>query len=467
MSYEVLVVDDEAGIRNLIQGILEDEGYKVQQADSAKSALNCFEERSADVVILDIWLKESESDGLQVLERLKISQPNVPVIMISGHGNIQTAVQAIKMGAYDFIEKPFKSDRLLLMIKRALELKSLQKENSKLREMSSKDNLASGQVIGSSEYAERLRQTIVKVSSFDSRVLISGEAGSGKSFIARRIHESSDHSDRAFISVNCHALNADDFETKLVGRDGKAGFLEKANKGTLYFDEISELSCEAQGKFLRILQDGVFNHSISGDVEKFHVRIITSTSKDIKSLVEVGDFRMDLFYRLNVVSIELPSLLDRMFDVPSLIGAFSDLYSRETGLNPIAFDEKAMDALKGYSWPGNIRQLKNFVEHSMIMSAGEKNSTGKRILTVSDLTADILGQSSFNTICSRGEDQLLDLPMREARETFERDYLTSQLSRFDGNISKTARFVGMERSALHRKLKSLEVIEEVEQAVRK
>ncbi len=450
MSADILIVDDEADIRNLMRGILEDEGYKVRLAANAPEAYKAVEERAPDLVVLDIWLHGSEHDGMQILEKIKGADPALPVLMISGHGTIETAVAAIKLGAYDFIEKPFKSDRLLLMIRRALETASLRRENQQLRRQSGHIQ----DLIGESPQIMTFRQMLDKVAPTNSRILLSGEPGTGKDLVARIIHRNSGRAEKPFFALNCATLHPDRIETELFGAaDGKAGLLERADGGTLLLDQISDMPLETQGKIVRVLQEQKFQRPGGNEFVEVDVRIISTTSRDLTNSVESGSFRQDLYYRLNVVPLTIPPLREHLSDIPALAGYFSEIISVQTGLPRPVFSSKAISLMQSYDWPGNARQLRNVVEWIMIMKGGESGQT----VEPQDLPPEI-SKMAAPVIESASGLTYADLPLREAREVFERNYLLSQVERFGGSISKTAAFIGMERSALHRKLKSLHIL---------
>ncbi len=458
MTTDILIVDDEDDIRGLIQGLLEDEGYNTRSAANSTQAYAAIEERVPSLIVQDIWLQGSKDDGLQILKTVKEQYPALPFVMISGHGTIETAVSSIKDGAYDFIEKPFKSDRLLLMIKRALETASLMRENAVLKKQTRKDV----SLIGSSSQVEHLKGMISRVAVTNSRVLITGEQGTGKDIIARLIHTSSERADKPFMVLNCATLRPENLEIELFGRsashkDGElSGILEQSNGGTLLLDEIGDMPLETQAKIVRVLQEQRFQKIGAQDFIEVDIRVLASTHKDLEKLCEEELFRQDLYYRLNVVPLHMPPLRERKSDVESFCNEFiKELYAQRSE-TPVSFSAKALQYLKTYSWPGNIRQLRNVIEWVLIMHGGKDLS----VFEPAHLPPEISGISSQG-----GEqkgalsvaDDLFDLSLRDAREKFEKDYLTAQVERFDGNISKTAQFIGMERSALHRKLKSLEV----------
>ena len=446
MAYDILIVDDEADIREIIQGILEDEGYITRQAANSQQAYKRLEERRPDLVILDIWLQNSEHDGLQILQTIKQTHPQLPVVMISGHGNIETAVSAIKQGAYDFIEKPFKSDRLLLLMERALEAANLKKENATLKQKAQ----GPSELVGAAPAMAALRQTIERVAGSNSRVLITGEAGTGKDIAARLIHKLSRRSQAPFVSLNCAIMHPEHLESELFGVEGqpdKVGVLERADTGTLFLDEVADMPLETQGKIVRVLQEQRF-HRVGGQAPvEVDVRIIASSNRDLQKHMTDGHFRQDLYYRLNVVPVDMPPLRERAQDIPDLAEYFVKLYSEQAGIPARSFAESTLAIMQAYTWPGNVRQLRNVIEWVMIMAGGE-----------GPVRPDQLPPELVDTgAVPKGEpgENMMTLPLRDAREMFEKEYLESQIRRFGGNISKTAQFVGMERSALHRKLKQL------------
>jgi two-component system nitrogen regulation response regulator NtrX len=454
MNADILIVDDEADIRDLVAGILEDEGFKCRTAADADAALNEISARRPNLIFLDIWIQGSRLDGLQLLDIIKEQNPDLPVVMISGHGNIETAVSAIKRGAYDFIEKPFKSDRLLLVADRALETFRLRRE---IRELRTKTPVTS-ELIGRSTAINHLKQTIERVGASHARVLIAGPSGSGKEIVARMIHASSDRASGPFIALNAATITPNAMEAELFGiEDGSSGpnrigAFEEAHGGTLYLDEVADMPKETQGKILRVLIDQTFQRVGGNSKVAVDVRILSSTSRDLMTEVQSGRFREDLLHRLNVVPVRVPSLSERREDIPDLITYFMEQIERMSGLAQRPIAEDALAVLQAHDWPGNVRQLRNSVERMLIMAGGEPNST---------ITADLLptdvGASVPSLPGGQGGEKLMSLPLREAREVFEREYLMAQINRFSGNISRTAEFVDMERSALHRKLKSLGV----------
>ena len=454
MASDILIVDDETDIRDLISGLLEDEGHETRLAKDSTEALSAIEERRPSLIILDIWLQGSELDGLELLDRIRKSHPDLAIVIISGHGNIETAVAAIKRGAYDYIEKPFKADRLVHVTTRALETAMLKRENRQLKERTTQ----SAEMIGKSSAVNHLRQAIEKVAPTNSRVLICGPSGSGKELTARVLHESSARKGAPFIVLNAAAMAPDRVEVELFGiEEGssgqhKVGALEEAHGGTLYIDEIADMPMETQGKVLRVLVEQKFQRV--GGSAKVHVevRIVSSTSRDLEQEIAEGRFREDLFHRLNVVPIKVASLADRREDIPALVKYFVKQLSVASGLQPRRVGDDAMAVLQSHDWPGNVRQLRNNVERLLILSGGDP----KTPISVDMLPDEIANPVPMSNDGSSGE-QLMSLPLRDAREIFEREYLVTQINRFGGNISRTAEFVGMERSALHRKLRGLGV----------
>lgn len=463
---EILIVDDEADIRAQLRGILEDENYRVRAAADSREALEQFQARLPDLVILDIWLKDGEQDGLMILEKIRQRGPQVPVVMISGHGTIETAVNAIKKGAYDFIEKPFQSDKLLVLVQRALESAALKRENRLLKTQSRE---TASELLGRSQAIQNVRQVIERVAPTGSRVLITGAPGVGKDVAARMIHKHSRRAAGPFVTLNCAVLHPDRIETELFGREGsdetggtRPGVLEQAHSGTLFLDEVADMPLETQGKILRVLQDQNFTRMGGEDVHEVDLRILASSNKSLETLMSEGKFRQDLYYRLNVVPLYIPPLADRPEDIVPLARHFLDVCANQAGLPAHKISSEALAALEQYSWPGNVRQLRNVIEWLLIMT---KEHEDGRAIPASSLPPEIFkhGADSLQNT-SKGMQYFTRLPLREARHEFERAYLAMQIARFSGNVSKTAQFVGMERSALHRKLKSLDIddLEETE-----
>lgn len=453
MAADILIVDDEMDIRELVAGILQDEGFEARTARNSDEALAAVSARRPSLLFLDIWLQGSRLDGLQLLDVVKADHPELPVVMISGHGNIETAVSAIKLGAYDFIEKPFKADRLVLVANRALETLRLRREVRELKQLSP---LPTG-LTGDSTAMQQLRQTIEKVAPTNSRILIVGPSGSGKELTARTIHSMSGRANGPFVVINAAAMMPERMEIELFGVEAangsegrKVGALEEAHGGTLFIDEIADMPRETQNKILRVLVDQTFQR-VNGSVRvTVDVRIVSSTGRDLETEVAAGKFREDLYHRLSVVPIRVPPLSERREDVPALIEHFIDQISAATGLPKRKVGVDAVAVLQSHDWPGNVRQLRNNVERLMILAGGEPDA----VISASMLPQDV-GSMVPNMPNGGGGEQLMGLALREAREVFEREYLLAQIRRFGGNISRTAEFVGMERSALHRKLKVL------------
>ncbi len=456
MPADILIVDDEADIRELVAGILEDEGHKTRLARDSDEALRAIEDRRPNLVVLDIWLQGSRLDGLEVLSAIKATYPDLPVVIISGHGNIETAVTAIRRGAYDYIEKPFKADRLLLVTLRALEASQLRREVKELRERST----VSTDMVGHSAAVNHLRTHIDRVSPTNSRILIRGASGTGKELTARVIHLKSARKDGPFVVLNAAAMAPERVEEELFGIEDRAGTprkvgaLEEAHGGTLYIDEVADMPLETQGKVLRVLVEQKFLRLNGNQKVAVDVRIISSTSRDLEREMQEGRFREDLYHRLNVVPLRVPSLAERRDDIPELIEYFVSQVASTSGLAPRRIGEDAIAVLQAHDWPGNVRELRNNIERLMILAGGDPNAI---------ITADMLPEEIGSNVplpVNGGAEHLMSLPLREAREIFEREYLLAQINRFGGNISRTAEFVGMERSALHRKLRALGVSSE-------
>jgi two-component system nitrogen regulation response regulator NtrX len=451
MASDILIVDDEADIRELVAGILQDEGYVTRTARDSDDALASVAMRRPNLVFLDIWLQGSRLDGLQLLDAVKAQHPDLPVVMISGHGNIETAVAAIKQGAYDFIEKPFKADRLVLVADRALENLRLKREVKALKQLSPSI------LVGRSTAINQLRQTIEKVSPTNSRILIVGPSGAGKELAARAVHAQSHRAEGPFVVINAAAMSPERMEAELFGIEPtngtegrKVGALEEAHTGTLFIDEIGDMPRETQNKILRVLVDQTFQRVGGNAKVSVDVRIVSSTGRDIEAEIAAGKFREDLYHRLSVVPIGVPPLSERREDIPELVHYFMDQISQATGLPRRLIGEDAMAVLQSHDWPGNVRQLRNNVERLLILAGGGPDA----VISASMLPPDV-GSMVPSMPGGNGGEHLMGLPLREAREVFEREYLVAQISRFGGNISRTAEFVGMERSALHRKLKAL------------
>ena len=451
MKYDILIVEDEDDIREMIGGILEDDGYAVRLTATSTEAINSLKSRKPSLMILDVWLKGSVMDGIELLDSIKKSHPNMPVIVISGHGTVETAVSAIRKGAYDYIVKPFKADKLLVTCKRALENARLKSENEELKGKTSNDVA----LVGTSSHVIQLKQKISKIAATNSRVLISGQSGSGKELIARLLHESSLRSKGPFKAVNAASIIPERVEEELFGVEdesgnlNKIGLLERAHNGTLYLDEVADMPIETQGKLLRLLVEQRFRRLGGKDDVQVDVRVITSSSRDLFKEVNLGRFREDLYHRLNVMPLEAPPLKERREDIPALVEHFITQLSSSTGLPARKIGADAMAALQAHNWPGNVRQLRNNVERLLILATGDPSQA----ITLETLPPEV---SVVKAAQGKNENEkLISLSLRDAREHFERDYLKAQIQRFGGNISRTANFVGMERSALHRKLKSL------------
>ncbi|MBT4746292.1 MAG: sigma-54-dependent Fis family transcriptional regulator [Rhodospirillaceae bacterium] len=462
MAGDILIVDDEADIRDQIAGILSDEGHETRLAGTDNQALAAVAARRPSLVILDIWLRGSKLDGIEILQQIRAQHGDVPVVMISGHGNIETAVEAIKLGAYDFIEKPFETDRLLLIVQRAIEAARLTRENKDLRRRAGSET----EIIGDSPAITAMRAAIEKAAPTGSRVMINGPAGAGKEVVARALHAKSNREQGAFVVLNAATMAPERLETELFGVEGpdgqagegngaappdRVGVFESAHAGTLFLDEIADMPLESQAKILRVLVDQTFQRVGGGDNVEVDVRVICSTTRDLREEIAQGRFREDLYHRLNVVPLTVPPLRDRPSDIPQLVEHFMSRSSETLGLSPRHVSADAMAALQRHDWPGNVRQLRNIVENLVIMAQG-----GEITISIDMLPMDISAPTPTAKRDS-GETEVMSLPLRDAREIFEREYLMAQIGRFGGNISRTAEFVGMERSALHRKLKSLGV----------
>jgi len=454
MASDILIVDDEADIRDLHAGILNDEGFTTRTARDSDSALAEIANRRPHLVFLDIWLQGSKLDGLQLLEQIKRDHSDLPIVMISGHGNIETAVAAIKRGAYDFIEKPFKSDRLILVATRALETSRLKREVKELKQLAPTASVMTGR----SACMNQLRQTIERAAKANSRILIVGPSGAGKELAARMLHLASGRADGPFVVINAAAITPERMEIELFGVEPngehprKTGALEEAHGGTLFIDEIGDMPRETQNKILRVLVDQTFQRQGGTTKVNVDVRIISSTARNLEEEIASGRFREDLYHRLSVVPIRVPPLSERREDIPELIDYFMDQISAATGLPKRQIGQDAMAVLQSHVWPGNVRQLRNNVERVMILASG-----GPEVIITADMLPQDVGSMVPAMPTSNNGEHIMGLPLREAREVFERDYLMAQISRFSGNISRTAEFVGMERSALHRKLKALGV----------
>jgi len=447
---DILIVDDEKDIRELVSEILIDEGYSTRLAGNSAECLNQVFDDPPSLLILDIWLKDSSMDGIDILKKVKIDYPNMPVVIISGHGNIEIAVSAIKQGAYDFIEKPFNIEQLLVVVRRAMETSSLRRENIELKK---KDNI-DFQFIGESNPFRNFISKLDKVSRTKSRVLISGASGSGKETASRYIHYNSRQADGEFVAIDCSTSDQGELERILFGvetRNGlqNIGALEKANRGTVFLDDVSELSLDLQDKLLRVLVENSITRLGNNKKIEVDIRFVSATSVDLSKKIKTKEFREDLFHRLNVVPIKVPSLNERIQDIPILAMHFAEKLSSENGLTFREFSSEALTFLQGMNWPGNIRQLKNLIERVLILGDTSEKINSEELI-ISEVKTE--GHANKANLIST---EIANMSLREARETFERDYLNLQINRFGGNISKTASFVEMDRSALHRKLKSL------------
>ncbi len=459
MAHDILIVDDEADIRLLVSGILKDEGYHTREAKDSDSTLEAIQARLPSLLILDIWLQGSKLDGLELLELVKRDHPELPVIVISGHGTVEMAVRAIKFGAYDFVEKPFQADRLLLVVDRVVEAARLIRENAELRQRAG----SNAELIGRSSPINQLRAVIERVAPTGSRVLIAGPAGSGKEVVARLLHARSRQASGPFVVLNAATMAPERMEVELFGTEAgvqgsetarKIGTFELAHGGSLFLDEVADMPLETQGKILRFLQEQSFQRVGGGPRVEVDVRFIAASNRDLRGEIAAGRFREDLYYRLNVVPIQVPPLRDHREDIPDLANHFMERAASAAGLPARVIGEDALAALQACEWPGNVRQLRNLVEWLLIMAPGSSRSPIRADMLPPDLAA-----GAPPAIRSENSREIMALPLREAREMFERQYLNAQLVRFGGNVSRTAVFIGMERSALHRKLKALRVAE--------
>lgn len=454
MASDILIVDDEEDIRELVAGILSDEGHETRTAGDADSALAAIAGRVPRLVFLDIWLQGSRLDGLGLLDEIKKQHPELPVVMISGHGTIETAVSAIRRGAYDFIEKPFKADRLILIADRALETSKLKREVSDLRRRSGEAT----ELIGTSQSMNHLRQSIERVAPTNSRIMVIGPSGCGKELVARAIHRLSSRKEGPFVTINAASITPERMEIELFGTEPnngserKVGALEEAHRGILYIDEVADMPRETQSKILRVLVDQQFERVGGTKRVKVDVRIISSTARNLEQMIQQGRFREDLYHRLAVVPVLVPGLSERREDIVPLVEHFMKHVAEQAGIRQRRLGADALAVLQAHNWPGNVRQLRNNIERLMILARGDEDDT--------PITADLLPQEIGDVMPrapSQSDQHIMALPLREAREMFEKEYLLAQINRFGGNISRTAEFIGMERSALHRKLKSLGV----------
>lgn len=452
---DILIVDDESDIRDLVSGILGDEGYETRMAANSTEAINAVTARRPSLVLLDIWLQRSELDGLEVLDQVVADHPDLPVVMISGHGNIETAVSSIRRGAFDFIEKPFKAEQMIMTIERAIEQARLKRENRELRLRAGPED----ELTGSSQAISQLRQAVEKVAPTNARVLVAGPAGSGKEVVARMLHARSLRNNGPFVVVNAASMAPERMEVELFGVEGggngsdqepRIGTFEQAHGGTLFLDEVADMPLETQAKILRVLQDQSFER-VGGDTTiEVDVRVVSASKGDLAGEIAEARFREDLYHRLAVVPVQVPPLSMRREDIPDLAHHFMARAAEITGGAPRAIDAKALDVLQSYDWPGNVRELRNLVERLLIMAPGNAETT----ISVEMLPPEF-SDGPLTTARPDADHEIMALPLREAREAFEREYLQAQISRYGGNISRTASFVGMERSALHRKLKAL------------
>ncbi|MDH7638056.1 nitrogen assimilation response regulator NtrX [Sphingomonas oryzagri] len=455
MALDVLIVDDEQDIRELVAGVLEDEGYGARTAANSDDALAAIRERRPSLVLLDVWLQGSKLDGLDLLDEIKRRDASIPVLVISGHGNLDTAVAAIRRGATDFIEKPFEAERLLLLVARATETERLRRENATLRAQVGQDEELNGQ----SAAINQVRATLKRVAATGSRVLITGPAGVGKEVAARLLHSWSTRTRAPFVVVSAARMTPERVEEELFGvEEGgdvqRPGLLEQAHGGTLFLDEIADMPLTTQARILRVLTDQSFTRVGGTQMVKVDVRVVSATARNLQDEIDARRFREDLFYRLNVVPVNLPALAERREDIPALVQHFAARYAAERRVATPEVSAEALAALQAYDWPGNVRQLRNIVERTLIMAPGDRLGRIDADMLPSEVVSDQQQLAPGNAAKS-----IMGTPLREARETFEREYLRVQIRRFSGNISRTATFIGMERSALHRKLKSLGLVD--------
>ncbi|MEI6417934.1 MAG: sigma-54 dependent transcriptional regulator [Sphingomonadales bacterium] len=456
MSMDILIVDDEADIRMLVAGVLEDEGFSPREAADSDQALAQLAERRPSLVVLDVWLQGSRLDGIALLDEIKRRDPTLPVLVISGHGNLETAVSAIKRGAYDFIEKPFQAEQLLQVVRRATETERLRRENQTLREKVGYEL----ELTGTSPQINQVRATLKRVAATGSRVLISGPAGSGKEVAARLLHQWSGRASAPFVVVSAARMTPERVEEALFGvEEGgeleRSGLLEQAHGGTLFLDDVADMPITTQARILRVLTDQVFQRVGGARWVKVDVRVISATSRDLVAEIAAGRFREDLYYRLNVVPVRLPALSERREDVAELASYFLARYAAERRIAVPSLTDDALAALQTYDWPGNVRQLRNVVERTLILAPADRVAEIDIDLLPSEVTAE-----PSRLVPGQAVRSIMGTPLREAREAFEREYLRAQIRRFSGNISRTAAFIGMERSALHRKLKALGLAED-------
>lgn len=457
MTIDVLVVDDEADIRETVSGLLEDEGHTVAVAANADAAMNVLKRDNPRVVVLDVWLEGSRVDGVELLKEIKAESADAVVLMMSGHADVETAVAAIQEGAYDFIEKPFAADRMIISVARAAEAADLRVEIASLKAATRRD----WPMVGQSSVISSLRNQVTRLAQANSRVLIVGPSGAGKEVIARRIHAGSVRAEKPFVAINCAGIRPETMETTLFGdqvADGVTapGLLQQADGGVILLDEVADMPLETQAKMLRVIQEQTFTPVGASQPISVDIRVMASTSRDLVALCREGAFREDLYFRLNVVPIAAPPLSARPDDIPALVEHFVDR-AVAAGQPRRRLSEAAISALQAHAWPGNVRQLRNVVEWLLIMAAG---GPGEEI-DIEALPPDILGEDPRALLDNRRND-VMELPLKEAREEFERNYLSAQMARFGGNVSKTAKIIGMERSALHRKLRALNIGEHAE-----
>ncbi len=457
MPIDILIVDDEADIRAAISGILGDEGYETRVAHDSDTALAALAERRPSLMVLDVWLQGSRLDGIELLDEVKQRDPTLPVVVISGHGNIETAVAAIKRGAYDFIEKPFRAEQLLLVVQRATETERLKREYEALKERIGFET----ELTGSSPQINAVRAALKRVAATGSRVLITGAAGAGKEVAGRLLHQWSPRAGSPFVVVSAARMTPERVEEALFGVEEnghlvRSGLFEQAHGGTMFLDDVADMPMPTQAKILRVLTEQVFQRVGGSRWVRVDVRVISATSRDLIAEIAAGRFREDLYYRLNVVPVRLPSLAERREDVAELVHYFIARYAAERRVSAPRLTEDAIAALQTYDWPGNVRQLRNVVERTMILAPGD----GSGSIDISMLPSEVTAEPS-RLVPGQAAKSIMGTPLREAREAFEREYLRAQIRRFSGNISRTAAFIGMERSALHRKLKALGLSDDV------
>ncbi|WP_439545329.1 nitrogen assimilation response regulator NtrX [Sandarakinorhabdus sp.] len=459
MALDILIVDDEADIRDLVAGVLGDEGFQTRVAAHSDGALAAIAERRPSLVILDVWLQGSAMDGIELLDVIKTRDPTLPVVVISGHGTLDTAVAAIKRGAYDYIEKPFQADQLLLVVRRATETERLRREYEALKERVGYD----AELTGTSPHINQVRATLRRVAATGSRVLITGPAGSGKEVAARLLHQWSPRVAAPFVVVSAARMTPETVEEALFGSEHgdqggeniRAGLLEQAHGGTLFLDDVADMPATTQAKILRVLTEQVFQRLGGTRMVRVDVRVISATSRDLAAEIAAGRFREDLYYRLNVVPVRLPPLSERREDVAELARYFLARFAAERGLPTPVMTDDALAALQTYEWPGNVRQLRNVIERTLILAPVTRMAQIDIDMLPSEVTAE-----PSKLVPGQAVRSIMGTPLREAREAFEREYLRAQIRRFSGNISRTAAFIGMERSALHRKLKALGLADE-------